>query len=146
MPRLSEICLYENFVCFLQNLSSSCQSNHIIFNYCQDLARSYKFKEDLGKILNFEKATVHWFTGWWLNCSHIQPPKTFLFFSFAPVRILYVPPHSYVFVSVFWLAACGKSMGDTFSHTGNSNFIVPVIFILDYRLGKPAFSSDTLPI
>ena len=60
LPRLSEICLYENFVCFLQNLSSSCQSNHIIFNYCQDLARSYKFREDLGKILNFEKATVHW--------------------------------------------------------------------------------------
>ena len=44
------------------------------------MSRSYKFKEDLGKILNFEKATVHWFTGWWLNCSHIQPPKTFLFF------------------------------------------------------------------
>ena len=110
LPRLSEICLYENIVCFLQDLSSSCQSNHIIFNSCQDLARSYKFKEDLGKILNFEKATVHWFTGWWLNCSHIQPPKTFLFFSFAPVRILYVPPHSYVFVSVFWLAACGKSI------------------------------------
>ena len=140
MPRLSEICLYENIVCFLQDLSSSCQSNHIIFNSCQDLARSYKFK-DLGKILNFEKATVHWLMA---KLQSYPATQNISFFFFCTCEDTLCTT-TLICICVCILACCLWKI-HTFSHTGNSNFIVSMIFILDYRLGKPAFSSDTLPI